>query len=265
MKKIVLALAVLLGSASMVVAEENNEVVDNQEVLDSNSGDDGWTGVYGNLGLGWEWFENKGDFAYQTLPEEEDGTPGRDSGSMSKQKNNRFYGSVGVGGQILFAQHFLAGLEFDCTFAKSEDKNAELKKNGGSDFCEKGREEFHVKNKGVPPALYGKVGYVFCNKHAVYGKFGVKWIKTRVEDKNSKGGDESFDSNKGVFAAALGYQCAFSKNFSGYVEVNYAGRNKVDHGSMNEEAIQSLSLKTNESNWGFGAGVSVRFPISQSN
>lgn len=264
MKKIVLALAVLLGSAGMVVAEENNEVVDNQEVLDSNSGDDGWTGVYGNLGLGWEWFENKGDFVYDAA-DSPDVDPVLKSGSMDKQKNNRFYGSVGVGGQILFAQHFLAGLEFDCTFAKSEDKNAELKDNEGKNFSESGREEFHIKNKGVSPALYAKLGYVFCNKHAVYGKFGVKWIKTRVEDKNSKGGDESFDSNKGVFAAALGYQCAFSKNFSGYVEVNYAGRNKVDHGSMNEGAFDSLSLKTNESNWGFGAGVSVRFPISQSN
>lgn len=263
MKKMVLALAVLLGSAGMVVAEEGGEAIDNQEVLDSNSGDDGWTGVYGSLGLGWEWFENKGDFVYDSNTNLDDETEKLATGSMDKQKCNRFYGALGLGGQILFAQHFLAGLEFDCYFAKSEDKNAVLKQTDGISYNPT-QEEFHVKNKGVSPALYGKVGYVFCNKHAVYAKLGVKWIKTRIEDKNhTTKGDESFDSNKGVFAAALGYQCAFSKNFSGYVEVSYAGRNKADHGAINN--AKSISLKTNDSNWGFGAGVSVRFPISQSN
>lgn len=258
MKKIVLALAVLFGSAGMVVAEEGGEAIDNQEVLDSNSSDDGWTGVYGSLGLGWEWFENKGNLQYQ---DSFDGNKIK-TGSMDKQKNNRFYGSVGLGGQILFAQHFLAGLEFDCTFAKSEDENAVLKDAENETMNADGKDFFHIKNKGFSSALYGKVGYVFCNKHAVYAKLGVKWIKIRIEDQDTRGGDESFDSNKGVLAAALGYQCVFTKNFSGYVEVNYAGRNKIDHGAMNENAFNSLSLKTNESNWGFGAGVSVRFPMN---
>lgn len=260
MKKMVLALAVLLGSAGMVVAEEGGEAIDNQEVLDSNSSDDGWTGVYGSLGLGWEWFENKGAFVYNASVKEDE--EDWKTGSLDKQKCNRFYGTLGLGGQILFAQHFLAGLEFDCSFAKSEDKNAVLKLIDGGDY-NPSAEEFHVKNKGVSPALYGKVGYVFCNKHAVYTKLGVKWIKIRIEDKHTSDGDQSFDSNKGVFAAALGYQCAFSKNFSGYVEVSYAGRNKADHGAINN--AKSVSLKANDSNWGFGAGVSVRFPISQSN
>lgn len=251
MKKMVLVLAGMLASAGLVVADDSEKIIDSQDVYEENSADDGWTGIYGSLGLGWEWMENKGgEFTTVT---------GDFSGCMDKQKNNRFCGTVGIGGQMLFAQHFLAGLEVDCTFAKSEEKNAVLRING--EIYGNGEEQFHVKNKGVSPALYAKVGYVFCNKHAVYAKLGVKWLKTSAIDYDiENGGDEGFNSNKGVFAAALGYQCAFTKNLSGFAEVNYAGRNKLDGGKINE--VARVSIKTNESNWGFSAGVSVRFPMN---
>lgn len=254
MKKMVLVLAGMLASAGLVVADDSEKIIDSQDVYEENSADDGWTGIYGSLGLGWEWMENKGGFTYDDS--------GIKNGYMDKQKNNRFCGMLGLGGQMLFAQHFLAGLEFDCTFAKSEEKNAVLRHEGGEEHALPGKEILHIKNKGVSPALYAKLGYVFCNKHVVYTKLGVKWIKTRVVDMDHSDKDESFDTNRGVFAAALGYQCAFTKNLSGFAEVNYAGRNKVDHGEMNSGGEKSISLKTNEGNWGFSAGVSVRFSMN---
>lgn len=257
MKKMVLVLAGMLASAGLVVADDSEKIIDSQDVYEENSADDGWTGIYGSLGLGWEWMENKGGFSYIDAMDDDK----EKSGSVYKQKNNRFCGTIGLGGQMLFAQHFLAGLEFDCTFAKSEEKDTVIKNAGGIDHKESPDKNFRIKNKGVSPALYAKLGYVFCNKHVVYTKLGVKWLKTRVVDRDETNGDESFDTNKGVFAAALGYQCAFTKNLSGFAEVNYAGRNKVDHGSMDDD-IASVSLKTNEGNWGFSAGVSVRFPMN---
>lgn len=258
MKKIAFALVGMLASTGLVIADDSDKIIDSQDVYEENSADDGWTGVYGSLGLGWEWMENKGTFVYEDASDNKDKT-----GTVNKQKNNRFCGTIGLGGQMLFAQHFLAGLEFDCTLAKSEDKDAVLLEANGDDHDGGMGASLRVKNKGVSPALYAKLGYVFCNKHVVYTKLGVKWVKTRFEDlDHTTGGDESFDSNKGVFAAALGYQCAFTKNVSGFAEVNYAGRNKADHGEMNNGGIKSISLKTNDSNWGFSAGVSVRFPMN---
>jgi len=233
MKKLVLIAGMFafvnMASADEAAVEENAVVEDVADV----DNEDGLTSIYASLGLGWEWFENKGDIDYK------DGIVR----SINKQKINRFRGMVGLGYQHLFMQHFLAGLEFDCEFAQKKDKEIYNSLN-----------VYHnskIQNKGITPAIYAKLGYAWCNKHVVYVKLGGQWKRTRVLDLDGNAQNDSYNINKFVFAGALGYQCKFTKKFSAFGEVTYSARQKNDKDGF---IGLKYSTKTGES-WGFNLGV----------
>lgn len=182
MKKIVTA--ALIAASALIGFSGGNAVAE-----------DGFSGAYLGVGLGWEWLENKGNVNNEQI---------------CKQKIDRLRGEVQLGYQKLFSEHFLTGLEFDCDFAKNEKNDLYAVSSGKIS---------ELKNKAVTPGIFAKFGYAWCDKYAVYTKLGVQWPGIKIENQ---------DTRKGVFAAVLGGECKFTKKFSAFGEISYACQQKKD-------------------------------------
>lgn len=242
MKKIVLMMG--MAVSPMLIAEEVPSVDTFESEISGESGDQ-FSSLYFSAGGGLDWMKNKGDVS-----------DNEGSVSISEQKPTSFHGLFGIGYQKLVAQQFLIGLEFNCSIGENKDNDVWVYYEG----CPSSMES-KIKNKGITPGVFAKMGVTFCDKHLVYTKLGVQWPSTKVEIYNARTeGRDGHDINKGVFAAALGYQYKFTKKVSAFGEVTYAAKQKKDINVDSFDARENTtyqskwSVKARDS-WGFNVGV----------
>lgn len=243
MKKIVLAAGIVVSP--MLVAEDAVPVDNAFESEVAGESGDQFSSLYLNVGFGCDWMKNKGEIV-------DDGGPL----SINEQKPTSLHGLFGLGYQRLIAQRFLLGLEFDCGVGQSKENEIWVDYDGSSSSMSS-----KIKNRGVTLGVFTKLGVAFCNRHLVYTKLGVQWPSTKVEIYNARtGGVDGHDISKGVFAAALGYQCKFTKKVSAFGEVTYTAKQKKDINvdsfdvERNTTYPSKWSVKARES-WGFNVGV----------
>lgn len=246
MKKVMLAAAGMLASSVSVMAVDSDVAA---TVADETYSSDHFTSLYFSAGCGFDWMKNEGSM--------DDSISNANNGGallpMKKQKPTSFVGVFGLGYQRVFAQHFLAGIEFDCTVGQKKDSDIYLEGMLPNGVWQSATQlpKARVKNKSVGLGLFAKLGYVFCGKHLVYTKLGVAWPSSKADLPDGSGKISKYDIDKGVFAAALGYQYKFTNRFSGFGEVTYMSHQKKDI-TMKDKT--KWSLKTRES-WGVRVGV----------